>query len=113
MTDKLLKLVLKTLSDKLGEDIVTIDMRKVNPFTDTFVIVTAKNVRHAATMADELIAAAEKAGYPVRDYEGRQGSSWILVDLNGAVVHLFTEQARKEYQLETLWGDQPMKKYKD
>ena len=59
-------------------------------------------------MADELIAAAEKAGYPVRDYEGRQGSSWILVDLNGAVVHLFTEQARKEYQLETLWGDQPM-----
>ena len=63
MTDKLLKLVLKTLSDKLGEDIVTIDMRKVNPFTDTFVIVTAKNVRHAATMAERISGVGRSKRY--------------------------------------------------
>ncbi len=108
---KLLDLVIQTVSDKLGENIVSIDMRSVNPFTDYFVITTAKNIRHADALANDLIREAEKNGYPVRTREGAEGSEWILVDLNEVIVHIFTDTARQLYKLENLWGDLNIEHY--
>ena len=110
---ELLEMTERTLSEKLGENIVAIDMRSVNPFTDWFVIVTARNLRHASSLADDLIEAAEKHGFPVRTREGEEGSTWILVDLYGVIVHIFTEEGRMQYRLENLWGDLPMQRYED
>ena len=108
---ELLELVIKTLSDKLGEQIVSIDMRSVNPFTDYFVITTAKNVRHANSLANDLMKEVEKNGYAVRTREGTEGSEWILVDLNEVIVHIFTDSARQVYKLENLWGDLEITRY--
>lgn len=108
---ELLDLVIQTVSDKLGENIVSIDMRSVNPFTDYFVITTAKNIRHADALANDLIREAEKNGYPVRTREGAEGSEWILVDLNEVIVHIFTDAARQLYKLENLWGDLNIEHY--
>lgn len=108
---ELLELVIKTLSDKLGEQIVSIDMRSVNPFTDYFVITTAKNVRHANSLANDLMKEVEKNGYAVRTREGAEGSEWILVDLNEVIVHIFTDSARQVYKLENLWGDLEITRY--
>ena len=108
---ELLEMTERTLSEKLGENIVTIDMRSVNPFTDYFVIVTARNLRHASSLADDLIEEAEKQGFPVRTREGEEGSSWILVDLYNVIVHIFTEEGRMQYRLENLWGDKPLHRY--
>ena len=108
---ELLELVIKTLSDKLGEQIVSIDMRSVNPFTDYFVITTAKNVRHANSLANDLMKEVEKNGYTVRTREGAEGSEWILVDLNEVIVHIFTDSARQVYKLENLWGDLEITRY--
>ena len=47
----------------------------------------------------------------MRQREGAEGSSWILVDLYDCIVHIFTEQARQQYRLEQLWGDRPMEVY--
>ena len=110
---ELLDLVVHTLSEKQGENIVSIDMRAVNPFTDYFVIATAKNVRHAGTLADYVNEAAEKAGYSVRTVEGDKNSTWILADIREVVVHIFTEEARAQYRLDALWGDQPQTHYED
>ncbi|MBQ3272372.1 MAG: ribosome silencing factor [Solobacterium sp.] len=110
---ELLEMTERTLSEKLGENIVTIDMRSVNPFTDYFVIVTARNLRHASSLADDLIEEAEKQGFPVRTREGEEGSSWILVDLYNVIVHIFTEEGRMQYRLENLWGDLPAKRYEE
>ena len=104
---ELLNIVQKTLDEKLGTDIVTIDMTKVNPFTDYFVIVTAKNVRHAQSLAEFVEQEAEKNGYEVRMREGERESTWVLVDIKEVVVHIFTEETRRQYRLEALWGDQP------
>ena len=105
---ELLDIVVKTLDEKLGEDIVTIDMTAVSPFTDYFVIATARNVRHAASLADDVIEEAEKNGFSLRTKEGEEGSTWILADLNDIVVHIFTSEARDLYKLENLWGDLPI-----
>ncbi len=106
---ELLDITLDNLKEKLAEDITVIDMQEVNPFTDQFVIVTARNPRHAASLAEDVIQKAEKNGYPVRTREGADGSTWILVDLNEIIVHIFTEEARQMYKLENLWGDLPMR----
>lgn len=110
---ELLNLTEKTLSEKLASDITVIDMRAVNPYTDYFVICTASNVRQAAALADYVEDAAEKNGYSVRTKEGTSGSTWVLMDLGEVVVHIFTEEARKQYRLEALWADQPQSVYED
>ena len=107
----LLTLTEEKLAEKLAENITVIDMTGVNPFTDWFIVVTAKNPRHAASLADEVIKEAEKNGYAVRTREGADGSTWILVDLNEGIVHIFTEEARNQYRLENLWGDRPITHY--
>lgn len=108
---ELLNLVEKTLDEKLAENITVIDMKGISPFTDHFVICTAMNPRHANALAEDLMKEAEKNGFHVRQREGAEGSSWILVDLYDCIVHIFTEQARQQYRLEQLWGDRPMEVY--
>jgi len=106
----LLETVIHTLDEKLAEDIVTIDMSEVNPFTDYFVICTARNIRHSQSLAEFLEKAAYENGYEIRAVEGEKDSTWILVDLFDVVVHIFTEEARKTYRLESLWADRPIVK---
>lgn len=108
---ELLDLTVKTLSDKLAKDIVTVDMRAVSPYTDAFVIATAANVRQANALADYVQDAAEKQGYEAKSREGTSGSTWVLLDLGEVVVHIFTEETRKQYRLEELWADQPQQRY--
>ena len=110
---ELLDITTKTLSDKLAKDIVIIDMQAVNPYTDYFVICTANNVRQAGSLADYVEQEAEKNGYNVRTKEGTEGSTWVLIDLGEVVVHIFTEETRKQYRLEALWADQPQSAYSD
>lgn len=105
----LLESTIAKLQEKLAEDITVIEMSEVNPFTDQFVIATARNPRHAASLAEEVIQEAEKNGFTVRTREGADGSTWILVDLNEIIVHIFTKDARETYKLENLWGDQPIR----
>ncbi len=105
--------VCETLSKKLGENIVVIDMRTVSPFTDSFILTTARNVRHAASLADETEREMLKHGGQVRKKEGAEGSTWILLDLYETVVHIFTEEARMQYRLENLWADRPSERYTD
>ena len=93
---ELLDIVLKTLDEKLGEDIVAIDMSSASAFTDWFVIVTARNVRHAQSLAEFVEQEAAKNGYDVRVREGEKDSTWVLVDLHDVIVHIFTDETRKD-----------------
>lgn len=106
-------LVLETLSEKQGSHIVSIDMRSVNPFTDYFIIATAKNLRHADSLAEDVIERVSKQGYSIRTKEGSEGSNWILVDVEDVIVHIFTQEGREQYRLETLWGDLPSEEYEE
>ena len=103
---ELLNTVLKTLDDKLAEDIVVIEMAKVSPFTDYFVVATGRNLRHLQSLAEFVEQAAAKDGHETRLREGGAESTWVLVDLNEVIVHLFLEDARSLYRLEALWSDQ-------
>ena len=107
----LLNIVCQTLDEKQAENIVTIDMRSVNPYSDYYVVCTAKNVRHAMSLCEFCDEEAEKNGYQVRLREGDRESTCILLDLNEVVIHLFTSEARDFYRLERLWADLPQEQY--
>ena len=108
---ELLDIGWKTLDEKHAEDIVVIDMRTSNPYSDYYVVCTSRNQRHGASLAEFCEQEAEKKGYAVRVREGDRDSNWILLDLGEVVVHIFTEDARSFYRLERLWADMPQQNY--
>ena len=95
----------KALSDKLGKDIIVIDVSKESSFADYLVIATAGSGRQAEALADEVDDRLAAMGENSRGAEGRGGSGWILLDFGDVIVHVFSEEMRDLYNIESIWGD--------
>ena len=102
-----IEIIVKALSDKLGKNIVAIDMQQVSPIFDTFILCTGTNERLMQALRDSVEEQMDKAGYEVKHIEGLRDSKWILMDYGDVVVHIFEEEERGAYNLEKLWGDLP------
>lgn len=102
-----LKTIVQTLDNKLGKDIVVLDMSLTSPICDYFVIVTAGNERLLNALKENVEEECDKKGYFVKNIEGRKNSQWILMDYGDIIVHIFNTKERKNYNLEKLWSDQP------
>ncbi len=92
------------VSDKLGSDVVLLDLRGVSDFTDFFVIGSGETDRHLESMADDLERKMRTDGLHLSHREGRGKGGWVLLDFPGFVVHLFLRPARERYALEKLWA---------
>ncbi len=101
------EIIVKALDDKLGEDIVAIDMMLASPIFDTFVIASASNERLAQALRDAVEDKMEENKHFVRKIEGIKGSKWILMDYGDVIVHIFDKEERNAYGLEKLWADMP------
>lgn len=106
---KELALALADLLDrKKGEDIVLLDVSGPLVITDFFVIATAHGPRHAQALGRELESTMKRAGRPRRSVAGMEGeNSWVLLDFDDVVVHIFIQESRNFYALEQLWADVP------
>ena len=93
---------------KGGEDLVALDVSEPLPLVDIFLLVTGRNERNVAAIADEVEAKLLEAGHKRLRREGREESRWILLDFGDLVVHVFHEQERVYYGLERLWKDCPV-----
>lgn len=103
MTDDLSKLALDTLEDLKGFDIRVLDVRELTPITDTMLICTGTSNRHVKSLAQAVLDKARENGFRPRGIEGLSEGEWVLVDLNGVIVHVMQAQTRAFYQLEKLW----------
>jgi ribosome-associated protein len=72
-------------------------------FTDFFVLCSGTNPRQVQAIADEVELRLKAAGIRPNNIEGYKQAEWILVDYVDFVVHVFSEKARKFYDLERLW----------
>lgn len=104
---ELINVVYKAIDDRLGEDIVVIDVSKVNPFSDYMVVCSADTGRQAMAIVENIKQEAISNGYDLRVVEGDADSGWVLIDLYDVIVHVFTPKERLNYNLENLWLDQP------
>jgi ribosome-associated protein len=101
----LAQLAADAISEKLGTDIVALDMTDQLILSEVFLIATASTDRQAEAVADGVFEALAKIGEkPVR----REGKGqWILLDYSDLVVHIQTQELRSYYMLDRLWNDCP------
>ena len=97
--------VTKALDEKKGIDIKLLRIEEVSSLADYFVICTGSVNTHVKTLCDYAEYTMEQLGEPMLGREGHRGNSWELLDFGSVVVHVFTDEARKFYDLERLWAD--------
>lgn len=101
------KKIVKALDDKKGNDIKVIKIDELTVVADYFVLVTGNSSTHIRALADEVEFQLEEAGLKPDHVEGR-ATGWVVMEFNGVVAHIFTEEARNYYNLERLWEDAAM-----
>lgn len=95
----------EAINEKLGVDIVAIDMTEQMVLSEVFLLATAANERQADGIADEVFRKLAEIGEkPIRK-EGK--GAWILLDYSDLVVHIQTQELRGYYMLDRLWNDCP------
>ncbi len=104
---KLLKVIIKSIQDKKGEHVVSLDLRKISEsVSDFFVVCEAPSTVQVRAIADwiEVMVKQECGEIPYKR-EGNGVAQWVLVDYVNVVVHIFLAETRKFYRLEEMWSD--------
>lgn len=98
------ELVLKSLDDDQGQDIVSIPLAGKSSIADHMVIASGRSSRQVAAMAQKLGERAKQAGFGSVRIEGLPAADWVLIDAGDVIVHLFRPEVRSFYNLERMWG---------
>jgi ribosome-associated protein len=104
---KLIKTIINAIQEKKGENIISLDLRKVNEaFADFFIICEASSQPQVRAIAEfvehEIKQKCDE--YPYR-HEGLKNLQWVLIDYVNVVVHVMLPETRKFYKLEEMWSD--------
>lgn len=110
---KLFKTIIRAIQDKKGEDLVSLDLRKIpEAVADFFIICTANNQPQIRAISDAVEEAVKKnCGEAPYHYEGKQNLQWVLIDYVNIVVHVMMTEQRKFYKLEEMWSDAPLEEH--
>lgn len=102
---KIFKTILKAIREKKGEQIVSLDLRKIDEaVADFFILCEASSHVQVKAIADHIQETVEKE-CDEKVYHSERGNEWTLVDYVNVVVHIFQQEHRKFYDLENLWMD--------
>jgi len=89
---------------KKAMDLKVLDLREMNSFTDHFVVASGANPRQVQAIIDEIgEQVAVQEGRKPLSIEGYTNAEWVLMDYGDVVIHVFSESARRFYDLERLW----------
>lgn len=103
MTDNeydILKTAATLLDKKKAVNMTALDVGELTVLTRYFLIVSGTSSTQLRALADEI---CEKMSENVAKVEGKEASGWIIIDLGGVIVHIFSRQMRDFYALEHLW----------
>jgi len=97
---------IQTAEDNGGRDLLVLDMREHTSLFDYFVIATGTSRRQLHAMSEEIDHKLEDDLQDKRmSIEGYDASRWIVLDYGTVVIHLFDDEMREYYSLESLWAD--------
>lgn len=103
-----LKIVVKSLDGRKGNNIVVIDVQNKCSYTNYIVICDGSNDRQCAALCHGVEDDLENVGYNINRIEGKNGSTWYLVDAYDIIVHIFNVSERKKYNIEKMHADMPL-----
>jgi ribosome-associated protein len=112
---KIFKAIIDAIQQKKGENIISLDLRKIpEAVSDFFIICEANNNTQLKAIADSVEHEVKaKCGEIPFKHEGKQALQWILIDYVNVVVHIMLPEPRKFYQLEEMWSDAPTMEHRD
>ena len=106
-SSKIIKTIIAAIQDKKGENIISLDLRKINEaVADFFIICEAGNqpqIRAIAENVERLVK--ENCEEDPYHHEGLNTLQWVLIDYVNVVVHVMLSETRKFYKLEDMWSD--------
>ena len=97
--------MVKALDSKRGEDIQVIKIADLTILADYFVIVNGTSNTHARTLADEVEFQMSQQGIEPDRREADTVNTWIVLDYEDIIVHVFYKDTRQFYKLESNWAD--------
>lgn len=103
-----LKLIVETVADLKGTELLVLDVRELASFTDFMVICNGRSDRHVQAIVDAIIAKLRAEEVTPLHTEGYEQANWVLVDFVDFLVNVFTPDTRNFYQLERVWRDAPV-----
>lgn len=106
-TDVLLESIIKGIFEKKGQNVLKIDLRKLeNRITDYFIVCHASSGTQVSAICDSVEDTVRKeTGEKTLHIEGLDNCFWVLLDYGNVIVHVFLEEYRNFYSLESLWAD--------
>lgn len=107
-TRELVEIAAAAADGKGAEDLVAFDVSEPLPLVDIFLLVTGRNERNVAAIADEIEDRLIESGHKRVRREGRAEARWVLLDFGDLIVHVFHQEERVYYGLERLWKDCPV-----
>lgn len=106
-SEQLSELVVESLEEVKGKDIVRLNVSGLTTVTDYMVVASGTSNRHVKALAEAVAEKAKAAGHRPSGIEGEDGSEWVLLDLGDTLVHVMLPRVREFYNLEKLWSLSP------
>ena len=105
--ESLLSSIIESIHEKQGKNVLKIDLRKIESrVTDFFIVCHASSTSQVSAICDFIEDNVKKqTGEKRLRTEGLENCFWVLIDYGNVVVHIFIEEYRSFYNLESLWAD--------
>ena len=112
---KIIKTIIAAIQEKKGENIISLDLRKINEaVADFFIVCEAGNQLQIKAIAENVEENVwKKCNERPYHHEGHKALQWVLVDYVNVVVHVMLTETRKFYKLEEMWSDAASRKHND
>ena len=114
-SSKIIKTIIHAIQQKKGENIISLDLRKIpEAVADFFIICEAGSQPQIRAISDFVEEQAKKkcSEIPYR-HEGMKHLQWVLIDYINVVVHIMRPETRKFYKLEEMWSDAAAQEYNE
>ncbi len=95
----------RLVSQTRCHNVVVLDVAGLSPVTDFFVIATGSSARQMKSVMQEIEEFGGEHGHACIARSGYEGETWLLCDMVNVIVHVFNQEARMYYDLDSLWGD--------
>lgn len=111
---ELVVLINNALLEKKADSIKVLDVRKLTTLTDFFVVCTGNSDTQIKALTNNVTQKVkEHSGEHVWRKEGLESKKWVVLDYVDVVVHIFNEETRRYYGLETMWNDAKITQIED
>ncbi|PIE70332.1 MAG: ribosome silencing factor [Deltaproteobacteria bacterium] len=90
-----------------SEALVAMDVHALTAFADLFLICSGRSTRQVKAIGDYIIREMKRQGVRPLSVEGLDDGIWVLLDYDDVIIHIFFDETRRMYDLESLWADAP------